>query len=170
MKKGVNKAYLLLGSDLDDRRAALDKARAELARRIGSIASTSSVYESEPWGFTSETRFLNQVVAVRTSLAPAVLLEELLSIERSLGRTRNGGGYESRTIDIDILFYNQQVINQKDLVVPHPHVHERMFALLPMCELAPELVHPALSKTILELKGECNDQVRVELYSDDRRA
>lgn len=164
MMETVNMVYLLLGSNLDDRQAALEKARHELSRRIGRISRVSAVYESEPWGFNSERRFLNQAVAVNTSLGPSDLLMELLSIERSLGRVRNGNGYESRTIDIDILFYNEQVIDKEDLVVPHPRVHERMFALVPMCELAPDLVHPAFSKTILELKRECTDTVKVNVY------
>jgi len=132
---------------MENIRQALDY----IEERIGKIKQRSSVYESEPWGFETEHRFLNAVVVVETALSPEAVLREAHAIEDIMGRTRNGNGYTSRTMDIDILFFNDDVINTPTLTVPHPRLHERRFVLLPLAEIMPDKVHPVLGKSIKDL-------------------
>jgi 2-amino-4-hydroxy-6-hydroxymethyldihydropteridine diphosphokinase len=162
----MNKAYLLLGSNLEDRSEMIQKALVLIAERIGTILQSSSVYESDPWGFRSENRFLNQVVVVETELLPGEILAGILQIETGLGRTRQSrnAGYSSRVIDIDILFYNDEIIREAQLDIPHPRIQERMFALVPLCELNASFVHPVYQKTLHDLKSECIDRNAVERY------
>ena len=121
------------------------------------------MYESEPWGFDSQTWFLNIALRGDTSLDPKALLKELLLIEKELGRIRIPGstGYESREIDIDIVFYSDFIIDTPDLVVPHPRMAQRLFVLVPLCEIAPAFIHPVLGKSIRLLLSECDDTSRV---------
>lgn len=162
----MNSAYLLLGSNLDDRHVMIHRAIIKIGDRIGQILQFSSLYESEPWGFSSEDRFLNQVVIVETMLSPARLLSEILGIEEDLGRKRTPGskGYHSRTIDIDILFYNDLILREEQLNIPHPRIHERMFTLVPLCELNEDFIHPVSGKSMKQLKSECSDRVPVVEY------
>lgn len=151
---------------MDDRAAWLEKAKAEITLSIGKISAESSLYESEPWGFHADKCFLNQVVKAETDMQPAEILDEILFIEKKLGRIRNNSEtYQSRTIDIDILFYNDQIIAEKDLIIPHPRIQERMFTLLPLSELDQSFVHPASRKTISQLIRECHDPGSVYLYN-----
>jgi 2-amino-4-hydroxy-6-hydroxymethyldihydropteridine diphosphokinase len=145
--------YLLLGSNMGNRLAMLHDARTLLAAQAGAVVGQSGCYESEPWGFEADTLFLNQALQMETSLAPEPLLHTIQRIEAQLGRVRTTppGVYASRPIDIDILFYGHDIINTPELTVPHPLLHRRRFALLPLCELAPGFVHPLLHKTIAEL-------------------
>jgi 2-amino-4-hydroxy-6-hydroxymethyldihydropteridine diphosphokinase len=161
----MNTAYLLLGSNLNDRQGMLSDARELVESGVGSIISASSVYETEPWGFESDQLFLNQVVKVSTLMAPVDLLTTIHSIEEQLGRkTSPEGVYVSRVIDIDILFYNEHVLNLDGLVIPHPRMHHRRFTLLPMSELNHKLVHPKLNKSIQKLLKSCDDDMAVELF------
>ena len=134
-----------------------------LSRDAGNVIGVSSVYESEPWGFDDPQWFLNQVVALETNLAPFNLLESIQGIEKTLGRLRANNGYQSRTIDIDILLYGNLVINTPELVIPHPRMTERMFALLPMSEISPELKHPLLLRTMGYLMERCEDKKKVKM-------
>ncbi len=151
-------AYLLLGADLGDKLETFAKVKQLLALRVGGVIAESSVYESQAWGFESDSLFFNQVLKVDTSLSPQELLDTILQVEAELGRTRSGNGYESRVVDIDILFYDKLILNTPTLTVPHPLMQERMFALAPLCELEPEYVHPVLHKTLCELKASCPDK------------
>jgi len=161
----MNFAYLLLGSNLDDRSASLQRAKEEISSGIGKITRQSSVYESEPWGFQSEQRFLNQVIRIETTYRPSRILEEILAIETKLGRYRtNGQGYTSRSIDIDILFYNDEIISEDKLTIPHPKIPERMFTLLPLSEIDQSIVHPGSRKSIADLIRECPDKLSVYPY------
>jgi 2-amino-4-hydroxy-6-hydroxymethyldihydropteridine diphosphokinase len=161
----MNTVYLLLGSNLNDRMDSLQKAKEGIASEIGRISKVSSIYESEPWGFFAENSFLNQVVKVETILNAGQVLETILKIETDLGRDRKvNGSYISRIIDIDILFYNDEIINEDKLTVPHPKIAERMFTLLPLSEINKHYVHPGLHKTIQELVAECHDNLQVYLY------
>jgi 2-amino-4-hydroxy-6-hydroxymethyldihydropteridine diphosphokinase len=161
----MNFAYLLLGSNLDDRSALLQRAKEEISSAIGKITLESSVYESEPWGFQSDHRFLNQVVRIETEFRPGRLLSEILKIENNLGRRRsNDQGYASRLIDIDILFFNDEVITEDTLTIPHPKIPERMFTLLPLCELDRSMIHPGSRKSISDLMKECPDTLCVYPY------
>lgn len=149
--------HLLLGADIGDKRATFAKAKQLIGERLGGIVRESSLYESEAWGFESSTTFLNQVVEVETDLPPLELLGGIQKIEAELGRTRSGNGYESRFIDIDILFYDSLILDTPSLTIPHPHLHKRMFTLEPLNELMPDFFHPTLHKTIADLKTECTD-------------
>lgn len=164
----MNTVYLLLGGNMDDRAAWLEKAKDEISLSIGKIIAESSLYESEPWGFQADKRFLNKVIKAETELQPAEILNIILSIEKKLGRIRSQqANYESRTIDIDILFFNEQIISEKDLIIPHPRIQERMFTLIPLAELDQSLVHPVSCKTIGQLISECHDSLSVYLYHPD---
>ena len=155
----MNVVYLLLGSNLYDRALSLSSAKNEISNEIGAITDESSIYESEPWGFISEDRFLNQVIRIETRKNPVQVLNEILRIETKLGRKRDTAkGYSSRILDIDILFFNNEIISEENLIIPHPKISERMFTLLPLSEINNSLIHPGLNKSIQELMEECHDQ------------
>ena len=158
----MNTVYLLLGGNLGNVSETFIQARRHISERVGLIRKASSLYRSEPWGFEAKSLFLNQVLEVETTMDPSELLIELLHIESVLGRRREKGVMESRSIDIDILFFNDQVILTTHLEVPHPRLHLRKFTLLPLAEIAPELVHPQMGKTILQLLELCEDSLEVE--------
>jgi 2-amino-4-hydroxy-6-hydroxymethyldihydropteridine diphosphokinase len=151
----MNEAVLLIGGNLGNRLENIRRTVDYIEERIGKIQRRSSVYESEPWGFESEHRFLNVVVVVETPLQPESLLQEAHEIETLMGRIRTGTAYTSRTMDIDILFFNDEVIDTKMLTIPHPRLHKRHFALLPLHEIMPDRVHPGLGKSVSELLVEC---------------
>ncbi|MBR6082173.1 MAG: 2-amino-4-hydroxy-6-hydroxymethyldihydropteridine diphosphokinase [Salinivirgaceae bacterium] len=157
----MEKVYLCLGGNIGDTRNYLQNAVAIIGRRIGRVVSQSAVYQSEPWGFNAEQMFLNQVVVAETELEPHAVLELCLQIEAELGRTRSGNGYEPRTIDIDIVFFGQQIISQPDLQVPHPLMHRRNFVLRPLCDVAADFVHPVLGLTVRQLADICDDKAVV---------
>ena len=161
----MNVVYLLLGSNLDDRSVMLDKARKEISSKLGRITLESSIYESEPWGFLADHPFLNQVIRIETVYDPSFILSEILKIEIKLGRVREGDQrYNSRLIDIDILFFNDEIITEENLTIPHPGIPDRMFTLLPMQELAGSFIHPGSLKSIREMIHECSDPLNVYLY------
>jgi 2-amino-4-hydroxy-6-hydroxymethyldihydropteridine diphosphokinase len=161
--KGI---YLGLGSNLGNREDNIEQALRKITEVVGNIVSRSSIYETEPWGFLSGDQFLNLVIGVETNLTPSGLLGRLLMIESLLGRLRDGKQYSSRTIDIDILFYAMKRMNRASLVIPHPKLHERKFILVPLCEIAPSLVHPVLGKTISELLDSCTDNSKVIKFTN----
>lgn len=156
-------AYVLFGSNLGDKKALFAQACVLINKRCGRVVQVSSAYESEPWGFEAEEWFLNQVIVLETELSPEGLLDALLQIEKELGRVRNPEvkGYSSRTVDLDILYFGSRVIHTNRLTVPHPRLHLRRFALMPMCDVAPLLVHPVLRQTQTELLGLCLDACEV---------
>jgi 2-amino-4-hydroxy-6-hydroxymethyldihydropteridine diphosphokinase len=155
-KKYIN-VYLCLGSNIGDRRAVLNEAKALIIKNIGKVARQSHLYETEPWGKPEQDTFLNQVIMINTTLDPRGLLEEITKIERDLGRERKEK-WGPRVIDVDILFYGRRVIRDKGLEVPHPELHKRAFVLAPLLEIAPELEHPILKKPIDELYMACTDE------------
>ena len=156
--------YLILGSNLGDRMKNLQRATELISKDVGKIINKSSVYETEPWGFNHRLNFLNQVLKIITSLKPEEILEVIIKIEKSFGRKRNNNKYSAREIDIDILFYNNKVIKSDKLIIPHPKIQERMFVLVPMTELEPDLIHPELKVAINQLKNECRDTKWVREY------
>ncbi|MBI3501226.1 MAG: 2-amino-4-hydroxy-6-hydroxymethyldihydropteridine diphosphokinase [Bacteroidetes bacterium] len=158
----MNKAYLLLGSNLGERENYLLDAKAQVKKNIGKIISESSLYNTAAWGKESQNDFLNQVISVETNLPAEKLLEAILSIEKKMGRERNKK-WEARIIDIDILFFNDEIIRTKNLTVPHPHLHERRFALVPLAEIAADFIHPVLKKSIKSLLRECKDNLEVKI-------
>jgi 2-amino-4-hydroxy-6-hydroxymethyldihydropteridine diphosphokinase len=160
----MNIVFLGIGTNLGNRELNLELARARIEEFVGKVQSSSSVYETEPWGFQSEDKFLNIVVSVETNLSPSGLLGRVLMIESLLGRVRGPVHYSSRLIDIDILFYDSIVIDEESLKVPHPHIPNRKFVLIPLCEIAPDLKHPVLGKTMKELLETCPDECVVTKF------
>jgi 2-amino-4-hydroxy-6-hydroxymethyldihydropteridine diphosphokinase len=158
-------AYLGIGTNLGNRERNLEEAIAKIRECVGSVLMSSSIYETEPWGFRSENDFLNIVVMVETTLTPSGLLGKLLIIESLLGRVRGEKHYESRQIDIDILFYDDLVIDEISLKVPHPLLYTRRFVLIPLCEIDPAIVHPVFKKTVASLLKSCEDKSQVRKYS-----
>jgi 2-amino-4-hydroxy-6-hydroxymethyldihydropteridine diphosphokinase len=143
--------FLLLGSNLGNRQSFLQQAIDRIRQLAGIIVKQSAIYETQAWGKTAEPDYLNQVIEIQTSLLPCNLLKTILGIELELGRERKEK-WGSRTIDIDILFYAHDIINEPDLVIPHPQLHNRRFTLEPLAEIAPGFVHPILKHTMLQLK------------------
>lgn len=154
----TKRVYLGLGTNTGNKNENLARAIELLSLALGSPVALSGIIESEPWGFESENRFLNCVAAFDTTLNPTLLLDTIEEIERTLGRTRKSlnGQYSDRIIDIDILFYGNEIIESERLTIPHPLLHKRDFVLLPLQEIAPQLVHPRLHKSIEELAKELN--------------
>lgn len=156
-------AFLLLGSNESDRWAQLALARAAIAWRAGVILRASAIYTTTPWGVEGQADYLNQVLQIKTSLPPTLLLACLLDIERAMGRKRPEK-WASRCIDIDLLYYDQLHISAEGLQLPHPRIAERRFVLVPMVELAPDWPHPVLGYTQRQLLEKCTDQGSVEKY------
>lgn len=156
----MESCYVLFGSNMGDKENLFAEACLLINNRCGAITAVSSSYESEPWGFEASEWFLNRLIVVDTDLNPEAMLRELLSIETELGRVRHPevAGYVSRTADLDILYFGQRVIVTPLLTVPHPRLHLRRFALMPLCEVAPELMHPVFQVTQRELLHRCTDQ------------
>ena len=157
----MNKVFLGLGTNLGDREANLKMAIESIIENIGPVVSSSSVYETEPWGFRTKDLFLNMVAGVETKLKPSGLLGRMLMIEAKMGRLRSGKEYSSRIIDLELLLYGEEILYSKILAIPHPKLHERRFVLVPLCEIAPDLVHPVLKKSIKQLLSECPDKNNV---------
>lgn len=153
--------YLSLGSNLGNREHQLEEAIRLISERVGLVQKKSSVYETDPWGFNANTPFLNLVISVETSLLPDRLMQKILILEKEMGRERGGEGYQSRIIDIDILFYGDQIVDMPDLQIPHPLLHQRRFVLVPLAEIAAEFVHPGLTLSVTTLLNHCRDEGRV---------
>ena len=159
-------AYLLLGSNLGDRAALLRQARARLAATAGLIEAESGLYETAAWGREDQPAFLNQALAVRTALSPADLLAACLATEQQAGRQRLEH-WGSRTLDVDVLFFGEEIIDMPGLQVPHPRLAERRFALVPLAEIARSLRHPQLGETIGTLLARCPDPLPVRRWSGE---
>ncbi len=154
----AEEVILLLGGNRGDRRMILQEALAQLGEQAGEIVAVSSLYDTEPWGFEDPVPFLNCAVMLRTSLSPEELLRVTQGIERAMGRERHGEGYEGRTLDIDLLFFGERVIDTPDLQVPHPRLAERRFVLVPVAEIAAGTVHPVTGLTVGEMLERCADK------------
>lgn len=164
----MSTVVLLLGSNINPRLEFLASARKILNAECGKVVQCSSIYESEAWGFEADS-FLNQVVVLETILSPIELLSKTQNIEKELGRVRRNKKeaiYDSRTIDIDILFYDDLCLNQPQLQIPHPRIAVRQFVLVPLCEILPEYRHPELNKTISQLLAMCNDPGKVTPFNE----
>jgi 2-amino-4-hydroxy-6-hydroxymethyldihydropteridine diphosphokinase len=146
--------YLSLGTNLGNRAANLKQALSLLPPQM-TVKAKSKVYETPPWGYTDQDQFLNQVVKVTTYLEPENLLKHIKRLEVAMGRKATFR-YGPRLIDIDILFYDDEILETPSLTIPHPNLHERGFILLPMMDIAPDLVHPVRKKSIREMIGFCD--------------
>lgn len=159
----MNTAYLILGGNKGKPIESIEKANLLINSKVGAITKKSNIFVTKAWGNTQQPDFLNQAIAINCELSPTKLLTELLSIEQELGRTRTTEKWEERTIDIDILFFNKEVINLPNLKIPHPYLHERKFVLVPLNELCPEFLHPTLNRTVKDLLTLCKDELDVRL-------
>ena len=160
----MNTAYLLIGGNLGNRMAYLQQAREMIGQSCGNIVHSSAIYETAAWGLTDQPSFYNQALAVTTGLVPEKLMETLLLIEEKMGRQRTVK-MGPRTIDLDILIIDSLIIESALLTLPHPFLHLRRFALMPLCEIAASLVHPVFQKTIRQLLEECPDKGDVQKKS-----
>jgi 2-amino-4-hydroxy-6-hydroxymethyldihydropteridine diphosphokinase len=157
----LHECFILLGSNMGDRSLLLEEARMQIAKKAGKILQTSGIYETAAWGKESQPSFLNQVLVVETSLNPELLMETLLKIENEMGRVREEK-MGPRTIDIDILFYDDLVYNSDNLIIPHPLLQLRRFVLLPLSEIKPSKMHPLLMQSVEQLLVNCKDPLKVE--------
>lgn len=157
----MNTAYLILGGNKGNTLENIEQAVQLIAEKAGVIKSKSDVFVTAAWGNTNQPDFLNQVLCLQTPLSAIDLLNITISIEQQLGRVRDQQKWAERTMDIDILFYNDDIINTSDLTIPHPLLQERKFVLVPMAQLAPMLVHPIIKKNIETLLSECSDKLEV---------
>jgi len=151
---------LSLGSNIGDKFNFLTLSKSLIYHKIGQILLSSNIYETEPWGVENQDSYLNQVISVQTDRTPNELLKDIHSIEKELGRIRNVH-YGARTIDIDILYYGERIINAKRLKIPHPHIQKRRFILVPLSEVSPDMLHPLLKKTNQELLDVVKDNGKV---------
>jgi 2-amino-4-hydroxy-6-hydroxymethyldihydropteridine diphosphokinase len=155
--------YVLLGTNLGNKSENINQAKIFIRELNLTILKESGVYKSSPWGFDHPESFYNQVICLQTELSPDQLLIELLNIEKQMGRFRTAERYEARIIDLDILFYDNRIVQSEKLSIPHPLLHQRRFTLEPLCEIAASLVHPVLKKSIYNLLNECEDSGIVKL-------
>lgn len=153
----MNRTYLLLGSNIGDAAAHIQYATDRIAQNVGKITKASSFYITEPWGGISQDNFYNIVLQVETKLEAQEVLKKILEIEIEAGRERKEK-YGPRIIDIDIIFFNQEIINRSGLTVPHPLLQERKFTLVPLSEIDPKFKHPVFAKTMSTLLQECKDK------------
>ena len=159
----MNKAYLLIGGNMGSREAYLSAATEQIGKYCGIIHRISSIYQTAAWGMEDQEAFLNQVLEVHTALPAKTLLQQILIIEEALGRRRELK-YGPRIIDIDILFFNDDIVKTDSLTIPHPHMQNRRFVLEPLAEIAAGKVHPVLHKTVATLLAECPDKLAVQKF------
>lgn len=157
----MSKIYLLLGSNIGDGKKHLSKAISLIQKKIGNIKRVSSEYLTAAWGKKDQPDFINQVIIADTYLTAGEVMQTILEIESTLGRIRTEKN-APRIIDIDILYYGKQIINQKDLIVPHPAIQLRRFVLVPLNELSPNFIHPVLKKSNHQLLLKCPDKLTVK--------
>ncbi len=151
--------YLSIGGNLGDRLKNISLCQKAIEAQIGHIVTFSPVYETDPWGFEHERSFYNQVLLVQSNLLPEQVMQKCLKIEQSLGRKRhNTMEYAGRIMDIDIVFYDDQIIEGSDLIVPHPRFKDRLFVLVPLTDIAPDFIDPQSGKSIETLKENCQDK------------
>jgi 2-amino-4-hydroxy-6-hydroxymethyldihydropteridine diphosphokinase len=162
-QSALHTVYLLLGGNQGDRLTNLQTATKRIAGNIGKVIALSSVYETSAWGKTDEPDFLNQVVVVETVLQAEAVMSTILEIEHEMGRVRTTKN-ASRIIDIDILFYDHEVVHEERLTIPHPEIQNRKFVLVPLAELAPEMVHPVLKASVNEMLSTTPDSLDVRLW------
>ncbi len=157
---------LMLGSNLGDRICLINEAIRLIEDKVGAILGTSSYYETAPWGTDHPLPYVNVALSLNTKQSPEKVLKTILTIEKALGRTRTGDQNAPRSMDIDIIFYDNLIINQENLTVPHPRMHLRRFVLVPLNEIVPAYIHPVLGLTVKELLDACTDNLSVTISSE----
>lgn len=157
---------LMLGSNLGDRICLINEAIRLIEDEVGDIIAISSYYQTAPWGTDHPLPYVNVALSLNTQLSPRQVLKTVLTIEKELGRTRSGDQNAPRSMDIDIILYDNLIINQKNLTVPHPRMHLRRFVLVPLSEIEPEYVHPVSGLTVKELLDKCTDKLSVNIINE----
>ena len=160
----MKNVFLSLGGNLGNRSKNLAKARDFITKEVGEIIAISEIYETKAWGVENQPDFLNQVVQITTTLSPYKVLDKVLAIEHKMGRVREQKWF-ARNIDIDVLFYDQVIIESKNLILPHPHISNRNFVLGPLKDIAPDFIHPVLQKSIRQLFLDCTDELSINEYT-----
>ncbi|MDR2910060.1 MAG: 2-amino-4-hydroxy-6-hydroxymethyldihydropteridine diphosphokinase [Bacteroidales bacterium] len=153
----MHKFFLGIGGNIGSKKENFIRCRELIEKRLGKIILFSTIYETPSWGFSSKNNFWNQVIYSETDFEPEILLEEINKIEVLFGRNRKGNGYSSREMDIDILYFDDLIFKNDFLSIPHPLMHERLFVLKPLSEIAPYLIHPVLQKNSLQMLYNCKD-------------
>lgn len=159
----MNKTYILLGSNMGNSQQQLHVAIKNITQQIGTVTRKSKLYTTAAWGNTNQPNFLNQVIIVQTTKTALQTIEIILGIEKKMGRVRTTKN-APRIIDIDILFFNKEIIAEKVLTVPHPEIQNRLFVLIPLNELSPNFKHPLLQKNIHTLLMSCSDMLDVKKF------
>ena len=152
----MNTLYLVTGGNIGDRKNILEKAGDLIKKKIGKILKSSLIYETDAWGNTDQPSFYNQVHIIESSFSAEEIMNKILAIEKQMGRVRTFKN-AARIIDIDILFFNNEIINTPDLIIPHIEISNRRFVLRPLSEISPGLIHPVLKKSVADLLSECKD-------------
>jgi len=160
----MNIIYIQLGSNMGNRKSYIEKSMQQIEQEIGNIICSSKIYESSPWGVSIQNHFLNSVIKIESELSSSILLKKLQEIENNLGRVRKEKWGE-RCVDLDILFYNSEIINTENLKIPHPYIQDRKFVLVPLSEIDTDYNHPVLHKNISSLLKECTDTEIVYEYA-----
>ena len=160
----MNIIYIQIGSNIGDRKSNILKSMRQIKTKLGTICCSSKIYESSPWGYTNQKKFLNSVIKVESEFNPFDTLKIIQEIENNLGRIRKKK-WDARIIDLDILLFNDQIINSVNLTIPHPYIQERNFVLVPLNEIAPSHHHPKFKKSISHLLNECKDLEKVYEYT-----
>lgn len=155
----MNRIYLITGGNIGDRKKNLETAAEIIEQRVGGIIQSSKLYETEAWGITDQPLFYNQVLVLESEFSAREVLHAILKIEEEMGRKRTVKN-AARIIDIDILFFNDEIVNGQNLVIPHPEIKNRRFVLTPLNEIAPQMLHPVFKKTMRELLSETNDLLK----------
>ena len=153
----MSKVYFSIGSNKGNRSGLINEAIDKIDIIIGKVVLKSSIYETKSWGFNSNN-FYNICILLESTLTPELILNKILTIEKDMGRLKTTDQYSDRCIDIDILFFDNMIVNSKSLEIPHPRIQLRKFVLTPMLELIPDLIHPILNKSIRQLELECVDK------------
>ncbi|HOS15578.1 MAG TPA: 2-amino-4-hydroxy-6-hydroxymethyldihydropteridine diphosphokinase [Bacteroidales bacterium] len=164
--ENYNKVYLLAGGNLQNTAEKYQRLFALLENHLGYIILSSGFYLSEAWGYKSEYPFINLAICLHTKLSPEEVMQKTQHIEKLMGRDKkNEKTYTDRSMDIDIIFYNDLIMQTNSLQIPHPRMQERRFVLYPLCEIASEIIHPVLEKSVQQLKESCEDTTEVKIFS-----
>lgn len=161
----MNSVFLIAGGNIGDRKKNLETAAALIEKQIGNIIQSSKIYETEAWGIRDQNSFYNQVHVVETQLSASTLIKKILGIEEEMGRIRTIKN-AARIIDIDILFFNDDIVNEQNLMIPHPEIINRRFVLMPLDEIAPAMIHPVYQKNIHQILLMCKDDLKVTPLPD----
>jgi len=158
----MHQVFLGIGGNVGNKHDNFDKVYTFIQNELGKITKSSSIYETPPWGFDAKDNFWNQVLLIETVFSPTILLQKIAEIENWFGRKRESGKYNSRQMDIDILYFDDLVIETDKLTIPHPHIPQRLFVLVPMSEIDANFIHPLLKLTSLEMLNNCNDSSAIK--------